>query len=54
MGVEPSRVGHWGRASWTLGWDEQWELSCLEFDTWDVSGMSMGLWDGMDSGIGAI
>ena len=37
--------------------DRQWDWSHLEWDTWDRSGMSLsflGLWDGMDSGIGAV
>ena len=38
----------------TLGWRN---CSNLEWDAWDISGMSLGfqgLWDKMDSGIGAL
>ena len=58
--LEPSRVGHLGHVQnvpglpGTLGWDGQWNCSHLEWDAWDVSGMSLGLWDGMDIGIGTI
>ena len=38
----------------TLGWDGQWDWGHLEWDTRDMSGMSLGLWEGMDSGIGVI
>ena len=41
----------------TLGWDGQRNCSHLEWDAWDMSGMSLGfpgLRDGMDSGIGAL
>ena len=48
--------GHVRDVPWlpgTLGWDGQWDCSHLEWDAWDVSGMSLGFWDGMDSGIAA-
>ena len=60
VGLEPSRVGHSGHVQdvpglpGTLGWDGQWDCSHLEWEARDVSGMSLGLWDGMDSGIAAI
>ena len=62
-GLEPSRVGHSGhvqdvpRLHKALGWDAQWEWSCLEWDSRDMSRVSLGfpqIWDGMDSGIGAL
>ena len=40
----------------TLGWDGR-RCNHLEWDAWVMSGMSLGflgLWDGMDSGTGAI
>ena len=60
LGLEPSTVGRSGQVRdipWLpgiLGWDGQWDCSHLEWDTWDVSGVSLGLWDGMDSGIADI
>ena len=63
VGMEPSRVGHLGHVQdvpglpGTLGWDGQWEWSCLEWESRDMSRMSLGfpgLWDGMDSGNGAV
>ena len=61
-GLEPSTVGRLGHV-WdvpgipgTLGWDGQWDCRHLEWDTRDMSGMSLGfqgLLDGMDSGIEA-
>ena len=41
----------------TLGWEGQWDLGTLAWDTWDMSGISQvvpGLWDGMDSEIWAL
>ena len=63
MGLEPSRLGH-SEHVWnvpglpgTLGRDGQWDWSHLDWDTRNMSGMSLGflgLWEGMDSGIGAV
>ena len=60
VGLQPSTVGCLG-CVWdvlelprTLGWDGQWDWSHLEWDTLDISGMTLGflrLWDGMDSEI---
>ena len=41
----------------TLGWEGQWDLVTLPWDTWEMSGISQvvpGLWDGKDSGIWAL
>ena len=46
----------WASRDSGIGWTMGLEPS-IELDTWDVSGMFLdfpGLWDGMDSGIGAI
>ena len=63
VGMELSRVGESGHVQdvpglpGTLGRDGQWEWSCLEWESRDMSRMSLGfpgLWDGMDSGNGAV
>ena len=61
--LEPSTaVGHSGHVQdvpelpRTLGWDGE-KCNHLDWDAWVMSGMSLGflgLWDGMNSGIGAI
>ena len=48
VGLEPSAVGHSGCVPGlpgTQGWDGQWGWSTLQWDTQDMSGMSLG-WDG--------
>ena len=46
--LEPSRVGQLGHVQdvpglpETLGWDGQWEWSCLEWDSRDMSRISLG------------
>ena len=48
VGLEPSRVGHSGYV-WdvpglpgTLGWDDQWDWSPPQWNTRDMSMMSLG------------
>ena len=63
VGMELSRVGESGHVQdvrglpGILGRDGQWEWSCLEWESRDMSRMSLcfpELWDGMDSGNGAV
>ena len=60
MGFGHSTMGHLGHipsSPGTLGWEGQWDLGTLPWDTRDMSGISQavpGLWDGKDSGIWAL